>query len=97
MKFHNKQALFLLLFILLAVFISLQCKGNRPEQVNELSNKSADWLDKSFINDQIVCAQNIISGACKGEKYESFAGSALKCSYQSASIAYNPDTIYIKR
>lgn len=75
---------------------TLQNLNQRSAEFDKILPGHGDVLDKSFINDQIVCAQQIISGECKGEKYESFAGSALKCIYQSASIAFNPDNIFIK-
>ncbi len=76
---------------------TLQKLNQRSKEFNHILPGHGDVIDKSFINEQIICAQNIISGACKGEKYESFAGSALSCSYKRASIAYNPDNIYKKR
>jgi len=75
---------------------TLQKLNERNAEFDHILPGHGDVLDKSFINDQIVCAQKIISGECKGEKYESFAGPALKCTYQSASIAYNPDNIFMK-
>jgi hydroxyacylglutathione hydrolase len=75
---------------------TLQNLNKRSSEFDHILPGHGDVLDKSFIYDQIVCAQKIISGECKGEKYESFAGSALKCTYQSASIAFNPDNIHIK-
>ncbi len=75
---------------------TLQKLNQRSAEFDKILPGHGEVLDKSFINDQIVCAQKIISGECKGEKYESFAGSALKCTYQRASIAYNPDNIHIK-
>ena len=76
---------------------TLQKLNQRSAEFDYILPGHGEVLDKSFINDQIICAQNIISGKCKGEKYESFAGSALRCSYQRASIAYNPDNIHIKQ
>jgi glyoxylase-like metal-dependent hydrolase (beta-lactamase superfamily II) len=76
---------------------TLQKLNQRSAEFDYILPGHGDILDKSFINDQIICAQQIISGECKGEKYESFAGSALKCTYQRASIAFNPDNIHIKR
>ena len=53
-------------------------------------------LDGAFIAEQIACAQNILSGACKGEPYHSFAGEALICYYQRAGIAFRADNLHIK-
>ena len=55
-----------------------------------------DPIDKTFIGEQIACAQNILSGVCKGESYQSFAGEALLCTYKRAGIAYNPNNLYVK-
>jgi hydroxyacylglutathione hydrolase len=51
---------------------------------------------RSFIAEQIVCAERILSGECRGEPYETFAGSGLLCKYQRAGIAYNPDNLYVR-
>lgn len=53
-------------------------------------------LDGAFIGEQIVCARNILSGACKGEPYHSFAGDALLCTYERAGIAFRADHLHIK-
>jgi hydroxyacylglutathione hydrolase len=54
-------------------------------------------LDRTFIDEQIMCAKSILQGDCTGEPYKSFAGDALKCSYKRASIAFNPDNLRIKK
>ncbi|MFC1570129.1 hypothetical protein ACFL4L_07825, partial [bacterium] len=56
-----------------------------------------DPIDKSIIDEQIICLQNIISGECKGENYENFIGPALICTYERASVAFDPDNIFIKQ
>ena len=50
-------------------------------------------LDKAFMKEQLACADQIISGECKGEPYESFAGKGMVCSYQRAKIAFDPHRI----
>jgi glyoxylase-like metal-dependent hydrolase (beta-lactamase superfamily II) len=51
-------------------------------------------MDTAFISEQIACAESILSGACKGEPYESpFGGGARLCSYKRASIAYDPENL----
>ncbi len=68
----------------------------RRGEIDLLLPGHGDALEKSFIGEQIICAQKIISGECRGEKYESFAGSGLLCSYKRAGIAYHPDNIFLK-
>lgn len=47
-------------------------------------------IEKSFIEDQIICAEQIIAGKCKGKPYDSFVGKGLVCGYKRAQIAYDP-------
>ncbi|HPG39609.1 MAG TPA: MBL fold metallo-hydrolase [bacterium] len=54
-------------------------------------------LDAAFIDDQIACVKQILSGECKGEPYQSFAGNALQCAYGRASVAFNPDNLREKK
>ncbi|MCJ7812920.1 MBL fold metallo-hydrolase [bacterium] len=54
-------------------------------------------LDAAFIDEQIACVQNILSGACRGEDYKSFAGTAKLCTYKRAGVAFNPDNLYTKQ
>lgn len=75
---------------------TLQKLNQRSDEFDYILPGHGEVMEKSFIDEQIICAQNIISGDCKGEKYESFAGSALVCSYKRASIAFNPDNIFAK-
>ena len=53
-------------------------------------------LEITFIDELITCAQNILDGKCKGEKYETFVDYALVCGYKRAQIAYNPDNLRVK-
>ena len=75
---------------------TLQRLNQRSDEFDNIFPGHGDVIDKSFINEQIICAKNIISRECQGEKYESFAGSALLCKYKRAGIAYNPENIFIK-
>jgi len=56
-----------------------------------------DPLDRAFIDEQVVCAESILSGACKGEPYPKRYGNALSCSYKRAQIAYDPERLRAKR
>jgi glyoxylase-like metal-dependent hydrolase (beta-lactamase superfamily II) len=68
----------------------------RSAEFDTLLPGHGDPIDKAFIGEQIVCVENILSGACKGEPYKSFAGDALQCSYQRAGVAFNPDNLFVK-
>jgi hydroxyacylglutathione hydrolase len=68
----------------------------RSGEFDTLLPGHGDPIDKSFIGEQIACAENILSGACKGEPYKSFAGDALLCSYKRAGIAFNPENLRVK-
>jgi glyoxylase-like metal-dependent hydrolase (beta-lactamase superfamily II) len=76
---------------------TLQKLNQRSEEFDNLLPGHGDVMDKSFINEQIICAFNIIHGNCMGKKYENpFVPTALQCTYKRATIAYNPDNIYLK-
>ena len=54
-------------------------------------------LPKSFVGEQVSCAEGILAGTCKGEPYESFAGNALVCRYRSAAVAFDPNNLRVKK
>jgi len=54
-------------------------------------------LPKSFLADQIACVESILDGSCKGEPYQSFAGSALQCKHGSATVAFEPGNLRVKK
>jgi len=76
---------------------SLQNLNKRNGDFNDILPGHGDVLDKSFLDELIICTQNIINGSCKGEKYESFAGNGMVCSYKRARVAFNPNNIFIKQ
>lgn len=53
-------------------------------------------LDKTFIDEQIACVKMILSGECKGTKYENSIRNAMQCTYKRALIAFNPENVYKK-
>lgn len=77
------------------------------QTLQKLQKRSAEYdtilpghgvpLDAGFIEEQITCAKNIISGSCQGERYETFVGPALLCKYKRAGIAFDKDNIYMKK
>jgi glyoxylase-like metal-dependent hydrolase (beta-lactamase superfamily II) len=54
-------------------------------------------LPKAFLADQIACVESILDGTCKGETYQSFAGNALACKHGSATVAFDPGNLRVKK
>jgi hydroxyacylglutathione hydrolase len=54
-------------------------------------------LPKSFLADQIACVESILDGSCKGEPYQSFAGNGLVCKHGSATVAFDPGNLRVKK
>ncbi len=54
-------------------------------------------LPKRFVGEQITCVERILDGTCKGEPYKSFAGEALVCKYESASVAFDPNNLRARK
>jgi glyoxylase-like metal-dependent hydrolase (beta-lactamase superfamily II) len=76
---------------------TLQNLNARNDEFDIILPGHGDPMDKTFIEEQIVCAQNIISGECVGEKNETSAGPSLLCTFKRAGIAYDPAKITIKQ
>ena len=72
---------------------TLEDLRRRSDQFDTLLPGHGDPLDKGFIDEQIVCAKNILSGDCKGEPYKTFVDNARVCNYKRARIAFNPDNL----
>ncbi len=53
-------------------------------------------LDAAFIKEQIACAEQIVSGACKGTRYRWFGGTALLCTFKRAGIAFDAGKLHAK-
>ncbi|RPH35515.1 MBL fold metallo-hydrolase [bacterium] len=75
---------------------SLQNLKKRSGEFSTLLPGHGDPLDKKFIDDQIMCGRQILSGECKGEPYKTFVDYARVCKYRAASIAFNPDNLHAK-
>ncbi len=73
---------------------TLQKLNERIVEFDSILPGHGDVLDPSFISEQIICAQKIISGECQGEEYETSFGSWLLGSHKRSRIAYNPENIY---
>jgi glyoxylase-like metal-dependent hydrolase (beta-lactamase superfamily II) len=54
-------------------------------------------LPKSFVGEQVICVERILDGTCKGDPYKSFVGDALVCRYKSASVAFDPNNLRVKK
>ena len=53
-------------------------------------------LDAAFIKEQIACAEQIVSGACKGTRYRWFGGTALLCTFKRAGVAFDAAKLHAK-
>ena len=76
---------------------SLQKLQRREKEFSTLFPGHGEPIDKSFIEEQIVCAEQIIGGKCVGKPYDSFVGKGLLCGYKRAQIAYDPAKIKSKK
>jgi len=75
---------------------TLQNLMQRSGEFTTLLPGHGEPLDKEFIDEQIICAQNILSGDCKGEPYKTFVDFAKVCYYKRAGIAFNPDNLRVQ-
>jgi hydroxyacylglutathione hydrolase len=75
---------------------TLQSLKKRSDEFTTLFPGHGDPIDKEFIGEQIICGQKILSGECKGEKYQTFVNNAKVCSYKRAKIAFDPDNLFEK-
>ncbi len=74
----------------------LQKLQRRSGEFNTVLSGHGEPIDKEFIDEQVVCAQNILSGDCKGEPYKTFVDYAKVCYYKRAGIVFNPDNLRVK-
>ncbi|MFH1198367.1 MAG: MBL fold metallo-hydrolase [bacterium] len=76
---------------------TLQKEQKRSSEFDTIFPGHGEPIEASFINDQIICIQQILSGECEGTLYKSFAGDAKQCSYNRATVAYNPENLFRKQ
>jgi hydroxyacylglutathione hydrolase len=76
---------------------SLQKLQRRDKEFSTLFPGHGEPVDKTFIQEQIACAEEIIGGKCVGKPYDSFVGKGLVCGYKRAQIAYDPTKIKSKK
>jgi hydroxyacylglutathione hydrolase len=72
---------------------TLQRLRQRGGEYETILPGHGDPLDRAFIDEQVVCAESILSGACKGEPYPKRYGDAMACSYKRSQIAYDPERL----
>ena len=53
-----------------------------------------DPLENEFLDKLIACGNNVLSGECEGVPYKTFVDYAKVCSFEGASIAFNPDNLF---
>jgi hydroxyacylglutathione hydrolase len=53
-------------------------------------------LDRDFFREQLECTRNILGGKCRGEPYDSFAGSGMLCKHKRAGVAFDPGKLRLK-
>jgi hydroxyacylglutathione hydrolase len=54
-------------------------------------------LPSTFIGEQIACVKSILDGSAKSEPQHYFAGDAMVAKYKTASVAYNPANLRVKK
>ncbi|MCC6397190.1 MAG: MBL fold metallo-hydrolase [Bacteroidetes bacterium] len=76
---------------------TLQRLKKRSGEFTVLLPGHGDPLDTGFIDEQIACAQSILSEACTGEPYKTFVDYARACTCKRSTIAFNPEKLHIAR
>jgi hydroxyacylglutathione hydrolase len=76
---------------------SLEKINARSKEFDNLYPGHGEAVDKDFVAEQISCVKIILDGTCVSTDYDSFAGKGKLCTYKRASVAYNPDNLYIKK
>ncbi len=73
---------------------SLRDLNERVDEFDTMFPGHGGPIESGFIAEQIQCVQNILSGDCEGEPYESFAGNGRICTFEGASVAFDPDNLF---
>ncbi len=76
---------------------SLQKLNKRVAEFDTIMPGHGAPLKSDFVAEQIACAQSILDGSCSERPYKSFAGNAMMCSYKSASIAFDPKNLRVRK
>lgn len=56
-----------------------------------------DPLPSAFLGEQIACVESILNGSAKSETQHTSHGDAMVAKYKSASVAYNPANLRVKK
>ncbi|MBN2012430.1 MBL fold metallo-hydrolase [candidate division KSB1 bacterium] len=75
---------------------NLRTLRQQSDEFDTMFPGHGDPLEPAFLDELIQCAENILTGKCIGEKYETFVDYALVCSYKNARIAYDPNNLHFK-
>ncbi len=75
---------------------SLKKLKARAAEFDTILPGHGDALPKTHLDDQIACVEEILSGACKDEPYESFLGPARVCKHGGASVVFEPKNLRAK-
>lgn len=76
---------------------SLKKLKRRENEFTTLYPAHGEPIDKSFIGEQIICAEQIIAGKCEGKPYDSFVGKGTVCKYKRAQIVFDPAKLKSKK
>jgi glyoxylase-like metal-dependent hydrolase (beta-lactamase superfamily II) len=76
---------------------SLKKLKRRENEFTTLYPAHGQPIDKSFIGEQIICAEQIIAGKCEGKPYDSFVGKGMVCEYKRAQIVFDPAKLKSKK
>ena len=76
---------------------SLKKLKRRENEFTTLYPAHGEPIDKSFIGEQIICAEQIIAGKCEGKPYDSFVGKGMVCGYKRAQIVFDPAKLKSKK
>jgi len=73
---------------------SLETLDGRRDEFETIFPGHGEPLDAGFVQEQIACVRNILSGSCVPTPYDSFAGKASQCSYKRATVAFDPEKLF---
>ncbi len=76
---------------------SLQKLQKRAGEFTTIYPGHGTPLPSTFIGDQIGCVKSILDGSAKSQPEHYFAGDAMVAKYGTASVAYNPENLRVKK
>jgi glyoxylase-like metal-dependent hydrolase (beta-lactamase superfamily II) len=75
---------------------SLEKLISRKKEFTLLLPGHGDPYDPDFLDENLTCVNNILSGNCEVKTQITFAGEGKSCSYKRALIIFNPDNLFVK-